>query len=225
MLYLSSLLLTVIVYCLCKAAYTRWHAVYLHPILTSLVVLICGLSASHVPYHAYAGGTQVLTDMLGPATVAFAVPLYKHFALLKQHAVEIVTGLLAGSLIAVATSVGFARLAGLGPMILDSIAPRSVTTPIAMAVSTRVGGTAVLTSVFVMITAFVGLVVGPLAISLFRIHSPVARGMLLGMGAHGIGTTRAFEIGSLEGTFASLSMVIAAIMTVGLAPFVVHWLT
>jgi predicted murein hydrolase (TIGR00659 family) len=217
-LSLISLCLTIAVYWICQKIYTRWRWTILNPMLTSLVVLVFVVSLARIPYSAYMGGAHVLTFMLSPATVAFAIPLYKHFHLLKKHALEIVTGLCLGSVVAIVTSVLFARTLDLGHMVTDSLAPRSVTTPIAMQISQQHGGSPVLTSVFVIVTALVGLVVGPLSIRWFRIQSAVAKGMLMGMGAHGIGTSRAFEFGQLEGTFSSLSMIVAAGFTVLFTP-------
>ncbi|GMA50790.1 hypothetical protein GCM10025857_21470 [Alicyclobacillus contaminans] len=216
--------LTLAVYLICRWVYRRYPLPWLNPMLTSVALLMVLLLSTHTSYAAYIRGSDLLTLLLGPATVAFAVPLHRHFELLKRHAVELLCGIALGSLLAVVSSVSLARLLRLTPILMDSLAPRSVTTPIAMQVSAQLGGNAILTSVFVIATAFVGLVVGPLTIRWLKIQSALAKGMLMGMGAHGIGTSRAFEFGPLEGTFSSLSMILAAAFTVLLAPLVVPFL-
>lgn len=191
---------------------------FLNPILTSLIVLVLTLSLTHVTYVTYMKGGHILADLLGPATVAFAIPLYKNLHLLKKHALEMVISLIVGSAAAISTSVALSDWFHLGTRITNSLAPRSITTPIAMDVSQANGGLPVLTAVFVIVTALIGLIVGPLAIRLLPIRSSVAKGTLLGMGAHGVGTNRAFEFGSTEGTFASLAMILAAGLTLALTP-------
>lgn len=218
MLSLISLLVTIVVYWICRSIYTRWRWTVLNPMVVSLVVLVIFVSLTRIPYSTYVSGTHVLTFMLGPATVAFAIPLYKHFHLLKKHALEIVTGLCLGSVTGIVTSVVFGRALDLSHMVTNSLAPRSVTTPIAIQISQQIGGSPVLTAVFVIVTGLIGLILGPLSIRWFRIQSAVAKGMLMGMGAHAIGTSRAFEFGQLEGTFSSLSMIVAAAFTVLAAP-------
>ncbi len=225
MLSMISLFMTIAVYWICRIIYTRWRWTVLNPMVISLVVLVIFVSWSQIPYSTYLGGAHILTFMLSPATVAFAIPLYKHFHLLKKYALEIVAGLWLGSVMGIVTSVVFARILDLGHVVTNSLAPRSVTTPVAMQISQQIGGSPVLTAVFVIVTGLVGLIVGPLLIRWFRIQSAVAKGMLMGMGAHAIGTSRAFEFGQLEGTFSSLSMIVAAAFTVLLAPLLILVLT
>ncbi|WP_076347563.1 LrgB family protein [Alicyclobacillus vulcanalis] len=209
---------TLICYAACKALYRRVHVVFLNPMITSLVALILFLHFAHLSYHVYDASAKWLTSFLGPATVAFAVPLHRHFPVLKAHWPEFLASLALGSATGIAGSVLLARVFGLNRAVVTSIAPRSVTTPIAMDISQAIGGIPTLTAVFVILTGITGVMVGPWLLRLLRLQSPVARGALFGMGSHGIGTARAFEYGAMEGTCSSLAMIVAAFLTLALAP-------
>ncbi|MED1203669.1 LrgB family protein [Heyndrickxia acidicola] len=217
LLPIASLILTAAIFVLCKKLYKKRKSLLLTPILICPLILIIMLLISHTSYSTYNSGAQWLTKLLGPATVAFAVPMYKHYQLLKKHVVEIIISLIVGSLTAIASSFLFAVWVKLSPSLINSLVPRSITTPIAMDISKTIGGVPTLTAVFVIVTGLAGTVVGPLLIRLIGIRSSTAKGLLLGMGAHGAGTSKAFEMGELEGTFASLAMVVAAIISIILA--------
>ncbi|GMA62714.1 LrgB family protein [Alicyclobacillus fastidiosus] len=221
MLSLLGIFMTVVFYYACKKLYQKVRLVALTPVITCLVLVLAFLLATHVTYSTYMGSAKWLTDLLNPTTVALAIPLYRNYHVLKTHIVEFLVSLLSGASVAIGSSIVLARLLRLGHTISTSVAPRSVTTPIAMDISQTLGGVPTLTAVFVIITGLSGIVVGPLAIRYLRIRSSVARGALFGMGAHGIGTSRAFELGEMEGTCASLSMVLAAGLTFLLAPVLV----
>ncbi|CAH0117892.1 Inner membrane protein YohK [Paenibacillus sp. CECT 9249] len=216
MIAIACLLLTVGIYWGTDRLYQRFKRTYLSPVIIVPVLLIVGLLAFRVPFESYHAGTQVLTDLLGPATVAFAVPLYKYFQLLKKHALEMISSVLFGSFVAIVTSVLLAEWMQMDAQLIESMAPRSITTPIAMNVSQSLGGIPAITAVFVIMTGITGVVIGPPMIRLFRLRSSVSRGLLLGMGAHGIGTTRAFEFGRIEGVMASLAMIMGALFTLGM---------
>ncbi|MBX6351726.1 MAG: LrgB family protein [Thermoflavifilum sp.] len=209
---------TIAVYALCRRIYgwTRWAL--LSPVFSSMAVLCVLLWATRTPYTEYAAATHALSALLAPATVALALPLYRHTRLLRQHGLTIVASLIAGTLTALVTSVVFAQRLHLTAAITRSIAPRSVTTPVAMAIAGQVGGSPVLAAAFVTFTAFCGLWLGPLIIRRFRLRTALARGLLMGMGAHGIGTSRALEMGEAEGAAASLAMSLAAVITALIAP-------
>lgn len=217
----ASLLVTILLYALNKKLYLKRKTVLLTPILVTPLAVIVLLLCLHVPYPAYNAGSKWLSDLLGPATVAFAVPIYKHFPLLKKHALEIFVSLSFGSLVAIVSSGLLALWSHLTPEVVESLAPRSVTTPIAMNISQSLGGTPTLTAIFVMVTGLSGMFIGTLAIRYLPIRSSLAKGLMFGMGAHGSGTSRAFDIGELEGTLSSLAMIIAAGVSVVLAPLLV----
>jgi predicted murein hydrolase (TIGR00659 family) len=216
-----SFIITIFSYFGAKFLYGLRKSVFLCPLLICPLALISLLLSFHVSYDVYYSGTQWITDMLQPATVAFVVPLYKYHRLLRKYALEIVVGGAGGSFIAILSSVEYGKWLNLTPQVLDSMAPRSVTTPIAMDVSQTIGGVPTMTAVFVILTGIMGLIVGPFILKWLPIKNEVSKGMLLGMGAHGAGASKAYEIGSVEGAIASLTMIIAGFVTIMIAPLLV----
>ena len=218
MIGLFYLSLTLGVYYSAKKIYQKWSKVYLSPLLITPVILVVFLLSSGVPYESYNSGGQWLSDLLQPATVAFAVPLYKHFKVLKKHAVEIIASVLFGSIVAMVSSVFLAKWMHLSSSLVTSLMPRSITTPIAINVSQVIGGVPNITAVFVILTGLFGTIIGPTVLRIFHIDNEVARGVLLGTSAHGMGTSKAFEMSALSGTISSVSMILAALFTLGMAP-------
>lgn len=154
-----SLFLTVLVYLGAKKLYIRFPRVYTSPLLITPAVLVVLLLLVNVPYQTYNLGGGLLTDMLQPATVAFAIPLYKYFPILKKYAVEIILNVAVGSCIAILSTAFIAKWFHLGSSLVDSLVPRSVTTPIAMNVSEMIGGMPAVTAVFVILTALLGTII------------------------------------------------------------------
>ncbi len=218
MIGLFYLSLTLGVYYSAKKIYQKWSKVYLSPLLITPVILVVFLLSVGVPYESYNSGGQWLSDLLQPATVAFAVPLYKHFKVLKKHAVEIIASVLFGSIVAMVSSVFLAKWMHLSNSLVTSLMPRSITTPIAINVSQVIGGVPNITAVFVILTGLFGTIIGPSVLRIFHIDNEVARGVLLGTSAHGMGTSKAFEMSALSGTISSVSMILAALFTLGMAP-------
>lgn len=218
---LVSLLLTIFIYAVAKYIYRQKSLLVLSPLLICPGLLIAWLSTMNVAYETYHEGTQWLTTMLQPATVAFAIPLYKNRQLIAKHLLAITAGVLGGSVVALASSVAFAKWLHIDNVqLIDSLAPRSITTPIAMNVSETLGGMPTMTAVFVILTALTGLVVGPLVLRFLPLRHQVSRGMMFGMGAHAAGASKAYELGSLEGAIASLTMIFAGIVTILVAPVI-----
>lgn len=215
------LIITLVVYGLSKQLYRIRPRVYLSPLLITPLVMVIGLIWTQVPYETYESGGKWLSAMLQPATIAFAVPLYKYYNVLKKHALEILVSVLSGSVIAMLSSAILAEWMHLDSKLVTSLIPRSVTTPIAMSVSQVIGGVPNITAVFVIITGLLGAMLGPLIMKLFRIEGEVARGVLFGTSAHGTGTSKAFELSSLTGTISSISMIVAALFTLGVAPMLI----
>ncbi|MGE7940567.1 LrgB family protein [Lysinibacillus xylanilyticus] len=212
-----SLIGTIAVFYSSKMFYKKYKKEWLTPVLITPLVIIIVLLLSGTSYKSYNAGANILTNLLGPATVAFAVPIYKNFNLLKKHAFEIFLSIAVGSAVAITSSYIIAVVVGLNDELVHSLVPRSVTTPIAMDISNMIGGSPTLTAVFVMITGILGSLLAPIVIKVCRFHRPSSRGLMLGMGAHGAGTSKAFEFGELEGTFASLAMVVAALISIVLS--------
>ncbi len=212
------LLATLIIYAGAKKLYQRFPRVYLSPLLTTPLLLVIVLLIMKIPYTHYNEGGHLLSLLLQPATIAFAIPLYKNLPTLKKHASAIVASVLCGSIVAVSTSALFAKLLHLDHNLMSSIIPRSITTPIAMNVSQAIGGVPTITAVFVIITGLIGSMIGPYLVKLFRIESEIARGILFGTAAHGTGTSKAFELSSLTGTISSISMILSALFTLASTP-------
>jgi predicted murein hydrolase (TIGR00659 family) len=207
------ILVTYLFYKLSKKAATKWSFPLFHPLLVAPLALIGLISLLHVSGNDYLHSTKWLTHMLGPATVAFAIPIYKHFDLIKKYIGNILISITAGTLIAIFSSFGLSKLIHLNTDFVISILPRSITTPIAIEVSKEIGGLPTLTTVFVILTGVVGGVVGPSIIKGLSIKTPIAKGLALGMAAHGAGTNKAMEYGEQEGTFSTLAMIFAAWIT------------
>ncbi|MFY4774091.1 LrgB family protein [Metabacillus sp. RGM 3146] len=205
--------LTYFIYIWTKRINGKYKRIWTHPLILCPVALICLLAVFRFPAAEYLTSSRLLTDMLGPATVAFAIPIYKHRHLIKKYSSIILFSVAAGSIAAIISSYFMTFLVKASPEWILSVLPRSITTPIAIEVSKGIGGLPALTTVFVIITGIAGGIIGPQVIKLLSIRSPIAKGLMLGMAAHGVGTSKAMEYGELEGTFSSLSMILGGFMT------------
>lgn len=214
MMFALSLIGTIVVFYASKWLYARYEKIWLSPLLICPLILVVILLTTDTSYTQYNSGAEVLSTLLGPATVAFAVPMYKNYALLKKNALAIFASLLIGCIVAIVSSLIFALAAGLNNEMINSLVPRSITTPIAMDISNIIGGEPTMTAVFVIVTGLTGSIVGPIVIRTLRFRRAASKGLLLGMGAHGCGTSKAFEFGELEGTFSSLAMIVAALVSI-----------
>ncbi|WNS47057.1 CidB/LrgB family autolysis modulator [Paenibacillus sp. MMS20-IR301] len=210
--------LTIAVYLLAKRIYTSTGKMYASPLIVTPLLIIGFLLLTGNSYESYNAGGKWLSDLLGPATIAFAIPLHKNFKVLKKHAAEIAAGVLSGTVIAVLSSMLLAKWLHLSGDLAASLVPRSVTTPIAMSISQSIGGVPSITAVFVILTGVLGTMMGPSVLRLFRIDNEIARGVSLGTAAHGTGTSKAFELSSLTGTISSIAMILTALFSIGLAP-------
>ncbi|WP_333571260.1 LrgB family protein [Sphingomonas sp.] len=184
-----------------------------HPVLTATPVLIAILLVTRTPYPVYAQNTAVLTFLLGPATVGLAVPLWRNRALVQRAAGPLLLALFAGSLTAIVSVTGIVWAFGGTAQILATVAPRSVTTPVAMALATQLGGIPALAAVVVLIAGVFGAMVASPVLNLLRISDYRVRGFATGVAAHGIGMARAFQVSELGGTFAGVGMALNAAMT------------
>lgn len=174
-------------------------------------LLIVGLQTS---YRDYLTGTHWLVWLLGPATVAFAIPIHRHRAMVRKHWSVLCVGVLVGCMLAVASSWILASMFEFTPELRASLIPRSITTPLAMDASARLGGIPELTAVFTALTGLFGAAVGESILHFLPVRSSIARGALFGMGAHGAGVAKATELGKEEGVIASLIMIFAGQLTV-----------
>lgn len=190
----------------------------LNPLLIAIVLIICFLLALNIDFNTYNKGGQFINMFLGPSTVVLAVPLYKQLELLKKNAKAILTGIFVGSLIGILSIIGISHLIGLEGTVIRSLVPKSVTTPIGIAISGQLGGITAITVLAIIITGIIGAIIGPTVCKLFKIKDKVAIGVAIGTASHAVGTSKALELGEVEGAMSSLSIGIAGIMTVIIAP-------
>lgn len=216
---LLALTLTLLAYVLSNKLFQRFgRNPLLNPVLLSIIILSGILLATETSYEEYFAGAQFIHFLLGPATVALAIPLYRQFEAVKKSAVAITVSLLTGSLTAIASAVGIAWVLGADGQTLISLAPKSVTTPVAMGITEKFGGLPSLTAVFVILSGIIGAVLGRYILDALNIKHPAARGLALGVASHGIGTARSFQVGEAKGAFASLAMGLNALATAILLP-------
>ncbi|MBA1149044.1 LrgB family protein [Ectothiorhodospiraceae bacterium WFHF3C12] len=213
-------------------AYVAAHRLYrgfgelaiLNPVLVSVVLIIAVLRLSGTDYATYFEGAQFVHFLLGPATVAIAVPLYRQSQELRRLWRPLTAALLAGSLTAVLSALGLGWLLGLDQATLLSLVPKSVTTPVAMGIAEQVGGLPSLTAVLVILTGVVGAVAGLPLLAVLGIREATARGLAMGVAAHGIGTARAFQSSERAGAFSGLGMGLNAALTALLVPLLLYLL-
>lgn len=193
----------------------------LNPVLTAVLALVVLLKVSDTEYQTYFRGAQFIHFLLGPATVALAIPLYREVQIIKRVFFPIAASLCAGSLFAIISAVGIAWGLGGERLILLTVAPKSITTPIAMGVSEQIGGLPSLTAVVVVLTGIAGAVFGDLVLDRLRVRDEAARGMALGVASHGIGTAHAIQRHRTCGAFSALAMALNGLVTALLLPLLV----
>ncbi|MDG0815300.1 LrgB family protein [Bdellovibrio svalbardensis] len=219
MIEIFSLILTLGVYLASRKASTKLNN---HPLLSPAVLSILIISAIllifKIPYREYFQGARPIHFMLGPATVSLALPLFAQLEKLKKLLVPLCLSLIVGSVIGIFSAVLIGASFGLPHEILLSLAPKSVTTPIAMGVSEKIGGIASLSTVFVMITGLFGAAIATSILGMVKVKDPAVKGFALGLASHGLGTARAFQVSSVAGAFAGLAMALNGLMTAILVP-------
>lgn len=195
-----------------------------NPVLLAMLMLIAFLSATGISYQRYFEGAQFVHFLLGPATVALAIPLYGQLRRLHAMVLPLLVSLLAGSFTAIVSAVLIARACGASLTTQLSFAPKSVTTPIAMGIAENIGGIPSLTAVLVILTGIVGAVGGRTLFRLIGVRDEAAKGFATGIAAHGIGTARAFQESETMGAFSALAMGLNGLLTALLVPLLVPWL-
>lgn len=216
-------LATILLYFAAKRLHRRWPRWWLMPLAVTPALLMIAALTLDVSYRDYIRGTHWLVALLGPATVAFAVPIYEQRALIRRRWPLLLVGMIAGSLTAVISSWALAYVLGIDGALRLSLLPRSISTPFAMEVSGEIGGIPDLTAVFVVLTGLIGAAVGDVVLARLPLRSRIAKGASFGIGAHGAGTARAHQIGREEGAIAGLVMVLVGLMNVALAPVIIQF--
>jgi putative effector of murein hydrolase len=214
---------TVVVYLWAKRLHAAKRRMWRAPIVVAPLVLLGLMLVTGIPYSVYFAGTRWLMWLLGPTTVAFAVPIYQQRALIQRYPLSLTVGVVVGVALGVSTSWALARLFQLPPAVAHSLLTRSISTPFALSASHAFGGSSDLVVLFVIITGVIGMLVGEGMLSWLRVHSSIARGASLGASAHAVGTAKARELGHEEGAVSSLTMMFAGIVMVLLAPWLARW--
>ena len=194
-----------------------------NPVMIAIVLVALVLTATGTSYGTYFAGAQFVHFLLGPATVAIAVPLFRNWTVVRRNLVPMLAALAAGSVVAVASALAIAAAFGVPRPVLIALAPKSVTAGIAMGISEALGGEPALTAVLVITTGILGAVMVTPLMNALRIRDNAARGFAAGLASHGIGTARAFTVNPLAGTFAGIAMGLNALAL--LVPLAIRWLS
>jgi len=193
-----------------------------NPVLMAVLILAPVLWATSTPYATYFEGAQFIHFLLGPATVALALPLYDNLPTIRKTVLPIVAALLVGSVVAAVSAIGLASAFGLAPAVIVSLAPKSTTAPGALGIAEAIGGLPSLTAVLVILTGIVGAVTVTPLMNALRITDWRARGFAVGVAAHGIGTARAFQVHPQAGAYAGIALALNAVLTSLLVPLLVR---
>lgn len=196
----------------------KFKYAFLNPLLISIIFVIGVVTLCGVDYESYENSAQYLSYLLTPATVCLAVPLYQQMTLLRKNLAAVACGILAGVLASLGSVLLLAFLFGLEHDVYVTLLPKSITTAIGMGVSEELGGYVTITVAVIIITGVFGNMVAQSVCHIFKIEEPVAKGIGIGSAAHAIGTARAMEMGEIEGAMSSLSIAVAGLLTVIIAP-------
>ena len=204
------------------AAQRKWKLAILNPLLISIILVIGFLVLFHVDYDSYNNSAQYLSYLLTPATVCLAIPLYEQMELLKKNWKAIMGGIISGVLTSAVCILVLCLIFHLEHDMFVTLLPKSITTAIGMGVSEELNGIVTITVAVIIITGVVGNVLADFVYKLFHVTHPVAKGVGLGTSAHAIGTAKALEMGEIEGAMGGLSIAVAGILTVIVAPIFSH---
>ncbi len=192
----------------------KWNRSFLNPLLISIIITIIFVIVCKIDYNTYYEGAKYISYLLTPATVCLAIPLYEQFQILKNNWKAIIAGVTAGAVTSLTTVLVLALLFKFSHEEYVTFLPKSITTAIGMAVSEEQGGYVAVTVAVIIVTGILGNVFGDLILKIFRIEEPIAKGIALGTASHAIGTSKAMELGEIEGALSSLAVVVAGILTV-----------
>lgn len=216
--------LTVGLYILSRRIYLKTQNALLTPLLISTICIIAILHFSGISFEQYKPGKAIMTFLLGPATVGLAVPLYQNRRILIESLGPILLAITFGSVATLSTAVVLAKLNGLESVLVTSLATKSITAPIAIEVSRIIGGDPAIAVAFVVFTGTLGSMIGAGFLTFCRIDDPVARGLAMGVTAHGQGTATILHEGQTQGAMAGVAMGLSAVLTSFIAPFYIPWL-
>lgn len=216
---LFGLVLSLLAYALGVFLNRKTKLPLLNPLLIAVTAIALVVTLLQIPLDNYRKGGQFISALLAPATAALAVSIYNQRRVLKQYFVPVLLGCLAGSLASMGSAYLLCKAFGLEDALVATMLPKSVTTPIAMAVSETLGGIVPVTVAAVILTGILGAMAAPLLIRLFHVTDPIAQGVAIGTCSHAIGTTKAMELGELQGAMSSIAIGVAGLITVLISLF------
>ena len=216
-----SLFGTLLIYHFSVKTHKKWDNPFTLPILLSTVIIIVFLTLFEIPYETYMLGGEWINQLLGPAVVALAYPLYKERLLLKKLIVPIVCGTTLGAVTGISTGILLTKWAGFDKEIISTISSKSVTTPVSMAITESIGGIVPLAAVFVMIAGIGGSMLSSAIFKFFKLDHYMGKGIALGSASHAIGTARALEYGDIEGSISSIAMILSAMIVSVITPWLI----
>jgi predicted murein hydrolase (TIGR00659 family) len=205
-----------------KQIQKRTRLILLNPILVAVIIIIVFLSAFKIDYKAFHEGSKLIEFFLKPAVVALGVPLYLQIEKIKKQAISILVSQLVGCVVGIVSVVVIAKLMGAPKEIIYSLAPKSVTTPIAIEVSKTIGGIPPLTASVVIVVGIFGAIFGYTIMKWTRVKNPVAQGLSMGTAAHAVGTSRSMEISPKFGAMSSIGLIVNGIFTAILTPYILE---
>jgi predicted murein hydrolase (TIGR00659 family) len=222
---LLGLTMTLVVYGIAYRIYLLANSnPLLNPVAVSVLTLIAILLLIDIPYADYFDGAQFVHFLLGPATVALAIPLYQQLPRLKALWLPILLTVILGVVLAAVSAVSIAGLLNGSAITLLSLSPKSVTAPVAMGIAEKIGGLPSLTAALVVCTGIIGAVIGTKLFDWLGIRDDTVKGIAMGVTAHGIGTARAFQVSAEMGAFSGLAMALSAFITSVILPWLIPWL-
>lgn len=219
---LFMLFLVVGVYLLCQQLFRKTRIALLHPLLTATGLIILFLKSFDIPYESFKEGSSFVNFLLGPSVVALGYVLYEQIRYIKGNVISILTSIFVGSLVGIVSVMAIAYEMGADNVLIASLQPKSVTTPIAMGIAEKAGGIPSITAVVVVAVGIFGSIIGPVLMRMMGIDSKIAKGLALGASAHGLGTSIAIQMGAIEGAISGLAIGLMGVMTALLVP-VVSW--
>lgn len=205
--------------------YKKTHLSVLHPLLTSIFVIIVILEFLDIEYASFQQGSHLIHFMLGPSVVALGYVLFGQMKYLKGNVVSILTSVFVGAIVGIISVIVIGKLMGADQSLIATLQPKSVTTPIAMGISEKNGGIPSLTAVIVVAVGIFGSIVGPAVMKVLGIESRIAKGLALGASSHGVGTAAAIQLGAVEGALSGLAIGLMGIMTAILVPVISYLLS
>jgi len=211
---LFGIFLTLISYSIGMEINRRFEKFYLNPILIAIIIVILVLSIFDIPQESYLAGGDIITLFLCPATAVLALSVYRERKLLKDHFIAIIMGTAMGALASVGSIIFLGKLLKIDSVTLASLIPKSVTTPIAMAISASLGGITSITVIAVIISGIIGSIFAPCFVSMFKIKHPVAKGVAIGSCSHALGTIKAIEMGEDIGAMSGISIAFSGFFTI-----------